>query len=93
MEPYENLEVDSAVDLQLPVDVDMSVGVDTVGEQHALGFVAGYGVGPLCGAEVGTQVWPAQGAGRCPRVTRLVPASATSMSLGTAGSLSALRSK
>ena len=51
MDPFEDLEVNSAVDQQLPVNVDVSVGVEMVGEQHALRSVAGSEVGPLCGAE------------------------------------------
>jgi len=51
MEPSENLEVDSVIDLQLPVNVDVSVEAETVGEQHAPGSVAGSGVEPLRRAE------------------------------------------
>jgi len=51
METAENLKINSVVNLQLPVDVDVSVSADTVGEQLAPRFVARSGVGPLHGAE------------------------------------------
>ena len=40
METAENLKINSVVNLQLPVDVDVSVSADTVGEQLAPRFVA-----------------------------------------------------
>ena len=52
MELFEDLKVDSVVYLQVPViDVDVSVKAGMVGEQHALGSVAGPGVEPLHGAK------------------------------------------
>ena len=51
MEPFKDLEVDSVVNLELPVNVDVSIEVEMVGEQHALGSVAGSVVGLFWTAE------------------------------------------
>jgi len=80
MEPFEDLEVDSVVDLQLPVDVDVSIGIEMVGEQRALGSVAGSGVEPLHGAAARDPgVAGAYCAGGCPRVMQLALTSVTSI--------------
>jgi len=48
MEPFENLEVNSVVDLQVPViDVAVLIGAEMVGEKPALRSVARSGMGLL----------------------------------------------
>jgi len=40
MEPFEDIEVDSVVDQQLPIAFIVSVSAEMVGKQHALRCVA-----------------------------------------------------
>jgi len=85
MEPSKTFEVDSVVDLQVPVDDDVSVEVEMVGKQHAPGSMAGSGVGPMHGAEAMHPGVASAWCRGCSRVMRLAPMSVTSMSLGWPG--------
>jgi len=53
MEPFEQRETDFVVDLQVSVaDVDVSTSAEIVGEQQAIGSIAGSSVGNSHGVEV-----------------------------------------
>jgi len=51
MELFEDIEVDSVIDLQLLVGADVLISAEAVGEQLAPKFMARSWVEPLCGAE------------------------------------------
>ena len=54
MDPFEHLETDSVVDLQVSVaEGDVSAGVEVTGESHAIGSIAGSSVGTFQEAEAG----------------------------------------